>query len=152
MDRDDVSGLRRLLLALVLIGTLGLSTELALLEHWDEWLQWIPFVGLGAGLAATAAVWLRPSPATVRAFRATMGLFLALGALGVWLHYRGNALFEVEMDPDAAGWGLFRTALFGATPILAPGALAQTGLIGLVATFRHPALRAHDRPSSGDER
>ena len=31
-------------------------------------------------------------------------------------------------------------ALRGATPALAPGALAQLGLLGLLYTYRHPAL------------
>lgn len=140
--------MRKLLFAVVLVGIAGLSAELVLLEHWDEWLQWAPFGGLALAFAATSAAWARPRAATIRALQAAMGLLLALGALGIWLHYRGNALFELEMDPSARGWGLFRTALFGATPLLAPGALVQIALVGLIATFRHPALSGGAPPGS----
>jgi hypothetical protein len=39
-----------------------------------------------------------------------------------------------------AGWELFKEAMTGATPALAPGAMVQLGLIGLAWSYRHPAL------------
>lgn len=133
--------IRRLLLVLVAIGSLGLGAELVLLEHYEEWQQWLPLAGLALGLASLAALVARPGPLTVRAFQVVMGAFVVLGGVGIWLHYAGNMEFELEMAPDLRGTALIWSALRGATPALAPGALAQIGLLGLIATVRHPARR-----------
>jgi hypothetical protein len=132
--------IRRLLLALVLIGILGLAAELILLEHVESVWQWVPLVSLCLGFACAAAVALRPSPGTLRAFQGVMALFAAAGLLGLYLHYRGNVEFELESDPSLRGLKLLWAALHGATPALAPGALVQLGLLGLVLAYRHPAL------------
>ena len=135
--------LRPLLLAVVLIGLVGLQIELALLKHAESLQQWIPHVALMIGLLATAGVYFRPSPATVRLFRAIMLAFLAVGALGVLLHLKGNVEFALERDPSLSGLGLIWKALRGATPALAPGAMAQLGLLGLLYTYQHPAVAGH---------
>ena len=143
--RDDAPGtIRRLLLALVLVGIVGLLVELILLEHTESATQWIPLGVLGGGLIAAIALALRPSHGTVRGFQALMGLFVVAGMLGLVLHYRSNVEFELEMDATAAGWGLVWQSLRGATPSLAPGAMAQLGLLGLILTYRHPALHSGD--------
>ena len=131
---------RQLALAVVLIGVVGLEVELALLRHADSATQWIPHVALLIGLLATAAVYFRPVPATLKLFRALMAAFLAVGALGVFLHLKGNVEFALERDPSLTGLSLLWKALRGATPALAPGALAQLSLLGLLYTYRHPAL------------
>lgn len=133
---------RRILLALVLIGILGLLAELLLLGHFDGALQWIPLVLLAAALATTVLVAVQPSRGAIRAFQTVMALCVVGGAVGVFLHYRGNVEFELERDPSLRGLALFWEAIRGATPALAPGALAQLGLLGLAATYRHPALRS----------
>ena len=132
---------RRLLLALVVLGSVGLMMELLLIGHYEDWQQWIPLVSLGAGVLAVMAVALRPTRTVIRLFQTLMLVFLVAGALGVYFHLAGNAEFEREMDPEAGGVALLWIALKGATPALAPGALAQIGLIGLIAMVRHPALR-----------
>ena len=139
--------LRTVLLALVALGAAGLVAELLLLEHVDEWRQWIPLVSLALGLAATVAVALRATPATLRAFQAAMLVFVVAGALGVVLHYLGNTEFEREHDRTVHGLALFWRSLHGATPALAPGALAQLGLLGLAFAWRHPAFH---RPRDGE--
>ncbi len=138
---DDGSVFRRILLALVALTTLGLTLELVLLEHTESVWQWAPFGVLAAGLASVAVVARRPSARAVRAFQGVMALFIVTGALGVLLHYQGNVEFELERDPSARGLVLLWRSLTGATPALAPGALAQLGLLGLAYTYRHPALR-----------
>lgn len=132
--------LRQLLLALVLFGIVGLEVELALLRHAESVTQWIPHVALLIGLLSTAAVYLRPGAATLRPFQTVMVIFLVVGALGVYLHVMGNVEFALERDPALTGASLIWKALRGATPALAPGALAQLGLLGLLYTYRHPAL------------
>lgn len=133
--------LRRLVLALVLFGAAGLSAELVLLEHYESVRQWTPLALLALALGAGALLLTRPSARAVHLFRAAMALLLAAAAAGLYLHYRGNAEFEREMDDALRGPALLWRSLRGATPALAPGALAQLALLGLIGTHRHPALR-----------
>lgn len=138
---DDSGRLRRVLLALMLLGMLGLGAELLLLEHYHSPWQWVPLVALALGVVAALAVWVRPGRAALHAFRVLSALYVAAGAVGVYLHIQGNLAFERETDPSLGGWALFREVMYGATPALAPGALAQLGLLGLALAYRHPALR-----------
>ena len=132
--------LRQLMLALVLVGTVGLSIELALLRHAESFTQWIPHVTLLIGLLAIVLVYLHPTVETLKAFRVVMLLFLLVGLLGIFFHYRGNVEFALERDPSLTGTKLVWKALRGATPALSPGALVQLALLGLLFTYRHPVL------------
>ncbi len=134
--------LRDLIFAIILIGTLGLIVELLLQEHIETWQQWIPLVLLGLGLAATALVRLIPGKRSLMMFQVIMCSYLAAGAVGVYLHLAGNAEFAIERTPELGGLALFWEALRGATPALAPGALAQLGLLGLAYTVRNSALNS----------
>lgn len=147
-DHRGDSPLHRMLLALVLLGAAGLLAELALLEHFDSVSQWIPLALLVVVLGAAVAVQVRRGPRTVRFFQAVMGLCVVTGAVGVFLHYRGNVEFELERDGSLHGLRLFWEAIRGATPSLAPGALSQLGLLGLAYTYRHPSLRTIITPPS----
>jgi len=130
----------QMLLALVFVGIVGLIAELLLLGHYDSLTQWIPLAMLGAGLASTIAVVVRESRGTVRAFQLVMAMFVLGGALGLYFHFSGNVEWALERNPDLGGIQLIWKALRGAVPGLAPGALAQVGLIGLVWAYRHPLL------------
>jgi len=137
--------LRQLVLALVFIGIVGLEIELALLRHAESFSQWIPHIVLLAGLVITVVVAVHPTVKTMRSFQAMMWLFVAIGLLGLFFHYKGNVEFAVERDPTLRGFRLIWKALRGATPALAPGALSQLGLLGLIYTYRHPVLIDNDR-------
>ncbi len=132
--------LRQIVLALVYIGMVGLTVELLLLRHTDSFTKWIPLIALIAGMASGVLVALWPSLRTIRIFQVVMALFIIAGVLGLYFHYRGNVEFALERSPSASGLGLFWKALTGASPTLAPGALAQLGLLGLAYTYRHPAV------------
>lgn len=138
---DALGKLRGLLLALLCLGSIGMAVELILLEHTETLAQLIPLIALGAGLIAAFLAGLRPRRGSIRLFQAMMVAFIAAGLAGLYLHYRGNVEFELEMYPGLTGWDLFWKALGGATPALAPGTMAQLGLLGLAFTYRHPALR-----------
>lgn len=138
---EEEGPLRRILLAIILFGAAGLTAELLLLEHTESLWQWLPLAALGCGLAAGVAVAVRATPRTVRSFQGVMAALVVVGLLGLYLHYDGNTEFELEMDSAVRGLELFWRSLHGATPVLAPGALAQLGLLGLAYTYRHPALR-----------
>lgn len=134
--------LRTLILAVLCFGMVGTGIELFLLEHTEDTLQWVPLILLAVGLGSALALAMRASRSTLRVFRILMVLFIAAGITGVYLHYKGNVEFELEMYPTMSGFKLIWEALRGATPSLAPGTMALFGLIGLTTTYAHPAARA----------
>ncbi len=146
--RSDREIWRRVLFWVLLASFIGTGGELLLLEHTEDFWQWLPLVLLGLGSGALVLRVLVPRTWTIRLIRLLMGLFLVTGAVGLYLHYRGNAEFELEMYPTLAGLELFWEALKGATPTLAPAAMVQFGLLGLAYCFRHPLSR---RPESNPE-
>jgi hypothetical protein len=67
-----------------------------------------------------------------------MGLFLMAGAAGIALHYQSSIEFKLETNASLSGWALFWAAMSAKTPpALAPGAMIQLGLLGLVYTYQH---------------
>lgn len=142
-DRAEAGAepIRRLLLALILLGAAGLVAELLLLEHTENVYQWLPLIVLALVIVFTLLLGFRPSPRLLRLFRWLMVLVILVGLVGVYLHFDGNREFELEMDPQAGGFDLLWNVLHGATPTLAPGAMVQLGLLGLVFAYRHPLLR-----------
>jgi hypothetical protein len=132
---------RRILLAILILGIAGISLELWLMAHTEDFYQLIPLVLAALGVITATAAALRPSAGTLRVFQAVMLLFLVSGVVGMYLHFEVNIEFQREMDPALTGLPLFRKAILAKTPpALAPGAMIQLGLIGLAYTFRHPAL------------
>jgi len=146
---DPAGPLRRLALLVVLVGAAGLLLELLLIEHWEPGWQLAPLVLLVAVFALAAAVLRRPTARLVRLFGLALVACAAAGLLGVWLHLAGNLEFEREMDPTLGGRALLWESVRGATPLLAPGAMLQLGLVGLLFAYRHPALR---RPAADADR
>jgi hypothetical protein len=142
--RDPYRVVRRVLFVLVAFAMLGTGAELVLLGHYETVWQWTPLALFGLGLAAHVPAMVRPGRATLRLFQSVMILFVAAGVLGLWLHYSGNAEFELEMQPTMGGRELVWKSLTGATPALAPGSMILFGLLGLTATYHHPRLRRAD--------
>ena len=136
----ELAALRRVLAATFVFGALGTGAELVLLEHTEDAWQQSPLVLIGIGCAMLAMLAIRGSRAGVRIFQLTMIAFIASGLIGIGLHYQGNVEFELELQPDASGFGLFWEAMKGATPALAPGTMMLLGVLGLTYTYRHPAL------------
>lgn len=131
--------LRRFLNAVVLLGVVGMGTELLLIGHTDGWYQLVPVVLLSAMAVAMAWRLARPRRLTVWVVRTLMLSSVASGVAGVVLHYRGNEAFELEMYPTLSGAALMFETITGATPVLAPGSMALLGLVGLAATYHQPA-------------
>lgn len=131
---------RRLTLYLLLLGVAGLTLELILLEHYEDPWQWTPIALLVAGGVVGAAVAIRPSAPLLRTLRAVMAAYVLAAGLGMFFHLKANVEFERELRPSIGGPELIVETLKGAMPALAPGALAQLGLLGLLATYKHPKL------------
>jgi hypothetical protein len=128
---------RRWLIGALVLGLLGTMVELVLLEHYEELWQLTPLILIAAALVAVAWEGARPSRQSTRAVQAIMGLFVAAGVVGVWLHLHGAEQFQREMDPSQPRWNVFVKAMRAkAPPVLAPGIMIQLGLIGLVSSYR----------------
>jgi hypothetical protein len=141
---------RRLILFILLIGMAGSLVELVLLEHDEDLNQWIPLVLLTAGIVVFAWAGARPEANVIRVLQVLMAFFILAGMVGVALHFRANLEFQTELDPSASGLPLWMKAVRAkAPPALAPGVMVQLGLLGLVYTFRHPALKRGQSPFSG---
>lgn len=132
--------LRKLLLVTLIVSLVGTLVELLLLEHFDDAWQWTPIALLTASLLTLGWHGLERGATSLNVLRGLMVLCMVSGLVGLLLHYKGNVEFELEMYPDLSGWKLFKDAMMGATPALAPGAMMQLGLVGLAWTFRHPAF------------
>lgn len=126
---------------LLLLGMLGTGTELLLVEHTEEFWQMVPLALLGLGLGALAWTAWHRRRAAVRTLQGVMVLFALSGFVGLYQHYRANAEFELEMYPSLGGPALFWKAIHGISPpSLAPATMIGLGLLGLLSTYRHPAL------------
>ncbi|MEJ7758691.1 MAG: hypothetical protein WKF55_03750 [Gemmatimonadaceae bacterium] len=144
---DDLAGesattakIRAALLAILLLGMVGILVELFLMEHTDGLWQIVPIALLVCGICAAGAhAVTRTHRNAIRVLQGVMVVFVVSGFAGMILHYSGNVEFEREMNPETGGLGLIKEALMGATPALAPGTMIQLGLLGLASTYRHPA-------------
>ena len=124
---------RPLLGALFLAAALGTAAELFLVEHTEDVWQVVPLVLLALGVMTVAVAWRWPSETARRTVQGMMVLTILAGLMGLWLHYRANAEFELEMYPALAGWDLFWKAIHGASPpSLAPGAMFVLGGLGWI--------------------
>jgi hypothetical protein len=140
---DPLSTIRRLLLALVAFGLVGSGTELVLLAHYEDSAQLVPLFFIALALVVITGHTMIGGSGSLLLLRVVMSLLVAAGLLGVVLHYRGSMEFQLEMDPTVSGWPLFVKVLQAkAPPTLAPGVMAQLGLLGLLYTYRYPADRS----------
>ena len=139
---DPLSAIRRFLLVIIVLGLTGTGAELVLLAHYEDSAQLIPLFFIALTLVAIVGHVAVGGAGSVLLLRVLMGFLVAAGALGVVFHYQGSMEFQLEMDPTLSGWTLLTKVLQAkAPPTLAPGVMAQLGLLGLVYTYRHPAAR-----------
>ncbi|MCH8285891.1 hypothetical protein IIB79_05105 [candidate division KSB1 bacterium] len=142
-DTAALPVIRKFLLILFLLGTVGAGSELLLIEHTEEKFQLIPLALMGLSLVVVIWFVVGKGPASLRVFQQTMILFIMSGFTGQWLHYKANTEFELEMYPTLGGLDLFWEAIKGSTPpTLAPGTMILLGLLGLAFTYKHPVLSA----------
>lgn len=127
--------MKKLLLITFLLSLAGTGAELLLLEHTEDWWQLIPVLLIGFGLMTVAWLGITKSTVGKQFFRGVMVFFIVSGVLGLALHYNGNMAFELEMYPSMKGAELIWETLKGATPVLAPGTMIATGLLGWAYTL-----------------
>ncbi len=146
-DTGTLAALRQILLSVLVLGLVGIGAELLLINHLESPAQIFAPALLGAGLAAVTAHLLHRGPLGVRVLQLVMVILIGTGVLGMYYHLAANLEFQREMDPSLGGIALLWKAMSATTPpALAPGSMAQLGLVGLAYTFRHPAIaRSHAR-------
>ena len=133
--------LRQFLLLLVAAGLIGLGIELTLLEHYEDFWQLAPLALITANLLVILWQAVKPGWPSLQSLRVLMVAMLIAGAVGIFLHYQANMEFQLEMNRDLRGFELFTKAIHAKVPpALAPAAMAQLGLLGLLYTYRHPLL------------
>lgn len=135
-----ITRLRQALLWILIFGNVGLGVELVLLKHTDGVWQWVPLVLCALTVAACGWCAVAPGRLALRTLQGLMVLCIISGGVGVAQHFLGNMVYASESNPSLAGKELYIEAIVGSTPALAPGAMAQLGLIGLVFAFRHPGF------------
>src|SRR5262245_20735945 len=124
-----------MLLGILVFGLIGTAAELLFLGHDETLTQLIPLVLIATGIAVIAWHMLLESRSSLLVLRITMVAFVAAGALGVALHYRGSVDFQQEIDPSIHGFQLFSKAMQSkAPPALASALSLQFGVVGLVCT------------------
>lgn len=131
---------RTFLLAMTTIMLAGMSVELMLVEHDENFVQLIPYGLAGIGIASVLAVMLGATRVRLRALQGVIVL-LALGGLyGIYEHLAHNFAFELEIRPNATAGDVVIEALQGASPLLAPGVLTLAAMMAAAAVYRHPVL------------
>lgn len=134
--------LRRFVLAAAVATYLAAAVELILVEHYEEWQQFLPFGMIGLGVLAAGWAWASPGHASVAAARWAGALAVGTSLAGVYWHVTGNLAFVREVMPDAGTAKVLWGTVSGGNPLLAPGMIALAGLLAAAATYRHPALAA----------
>lgn len=136
--------LRRCLLVLASLGVVATAVELAMLRHWNGFIQQIPWIALGAVSIAIALVAVRPTVATVRVARLIAVLVLLTAGLGIVEHvlanyHAGPLDFRygnrwATMSSTSRWWAAI-TETVGPSPSLAPLVLAWSSLCVVFATI-----------------
>ncbi len=126
--------MRLKILALLVLGSLGLGAELVLMEHDEGWRQALPLWALGAAVVALVGYAFAGRGMACNVMRCAMLGLIICGLAGVYLHYVSNEEFQRELNPSLRGWGLMLATMRShSPPSLAPAALLLLGAIGWVA-------------------
>ena len=142
LEQPTAQTLRRFALALCLLGVVTTPIELVLMQHYNTKDQIMPFVFLGLAAIGVAAAWFRPNAKVLRGVRVLMVLVVLGSGIGVFEHLKAN-----YRDATRGGVvpNLIELVLTGVAPLLAPGILAQVGLLGLAFTYKHPAFEVPEK-------
>jgi hypothetical protein len=144
--------LRVWIVGVLVFGLLGTITELILLEHYEEPLQFVPLALIA--LAVVAVVWhlARRDATSLNALMILMGLFVIAGVVGSIAHFYGSAEFQLDLDPQMGTWELIDKVLRAkAPPLLAPGMMMVFGLLGLAYVFSDARYRGSFRFKASKE-
>lgn len=158
LGTDPAAALRAGVLALAGVATVGTAVELATERHWRSTVQLVPWAALAVLTVAVILLAVRPNRRAVQLARVLAAVVVLTSVVGVIEHLQANLDAGVLDARYAAGWDALSvltklwyavTKTVGPAPPLAPGVLAQAGLISLLATWRHPAI---ERPTAAADK
>jgi hypothetical protein len=137
VDADSViERLRLWVLGVLVLGLIGTVTELILLEHYEQALQFVPLVLIVLAVVVLAWHMLQPGTGSLRTLQIVMALFVLAGFAGSLAHFNGSAEYQLELNPDMSNWELLEKILHAkAPPLLAPGMMLWMGLLGLAYAY-----------------
>jgi hypothetical protein len=137
--------LRLWIVAIIVLGLIGTMTELILLEHDEQALQFVPLVLMVLGALTLAWHAAAKGTASLRVLEIVMGLFVLAGFAGMAAHFNGSMEYQLELNPELSMWELLDKIVHAkAPPLLAPGMMIQLGLLGLAYAFTDPRHRRSD--------
>jgi glucose-6-phosphate-specific signal transduction histidine kinase len=135
-DSVVIERLRLWVLGVLVLGLIGTVTELILLEHYEQALQFVPLVLIALGVVVLAWHYASQGTASLRALQIVMVLFVLSGFAGMLAHFNGSMEYQLELNPDMSMWELLEKILRAkAPPLLAPGMMIQMGLLGLAYAY-----------------
>src|SRR5215469_17062693 len=102
VDTDGVvlERLRLWIVGIIVLGLIGTMTELLLLEHDEQALQFVPLVLMVLGAVTLGWHAMAKSTASLRALQVVMGLFVLSGFAGMAAHFNGSMEYQLELNPD----------------------------------------------------
>jgi hypothetical protein len=135
-DTATLERLRLWVLGVIVLGLIGTMTELLLLEHDEQALQFVPLVLMVLGALALGWHVSAKDTTSLRALQIVMGLFVLSGFAGMAAHFNGSLEYQLELNPDLGAMELLDKIMHAkAPPLLAPGMMIQMGLLGLAYAF-----------------
>lgn len=137
LEHPTAQTLRRFALALCLLGVVTTPIELALMHHDKDKDQIMPFVFLSLAAIGVVAAWFRPNARVLRGVRVLMVLVVLGSGIGMMEHLKANYQ-DATRGGGSPNW--IEDVFGGFAPLLAPGILAQVGLLGFAFTYKHPAF------------
>lgn len=141
MSADAILARLRQFLLLITAGIFIMTvTELIFVGHWNQNIQFLPFVLCGLGLITLAIAYFRPGRRSVKTLYWSMIVIGVCSFIGFYEHMANNLSFWLEIQPNATAWELIVATFNGGIPVLAPGILLLGAVVGLAAIYRHPLL------------
>jgi hypothetical protein len=141
MSADAILARLRQFLLLITAGIFIMTvTELIFVGHWNQNIQFLPFVLCGFGLITLAIAYFRPGRRSVKTLYWSMIVIGVCSFIGFYEHMANNLSFWLEIQPNATAWELIVATFNGGIPVLAPGILLLGAVVGLAAIYRHPLL------------
>jgi hypothetical protein len=144
-DTMVLERLRLWIVVIIVLGLIGTMTELLLLEHDEQALQFVPLVLMVLGAVTLAWYAMTKSTASLRSLQVVMGLFVLSGFAGMAAHFNGSMEYQLELNPDLSMAELLDKIIHAkAPPLLAPGMMIQMGLLGLAYAYTDLRYRRSD--------
>ena len=144
-DSTVLERLRLWIVGIIVLGLIGTMTELLLLEHDEQALQFVPLVLMVLGAVTLGWHAMAKSTASLRALQIVMGLFVLSGFAGMAAHFNGSMEYQLELNPDLTMAELLDKIIHAkAPPLLAPGMMIQMGLLGLAYAYTDLRYRRSD--------